>query len=255
MRKLLGSLGLGAVIATLVACPAGTGSFQISGNINIALQAFQYNDPCGDMPITQQTQCNYVEGPEQCRTACDRVRYEAACSDQSYETCAPKCVVEPKQECTTQCAPQCVQECRTKPPETVCATTCENRCSTSCGVQCGAGPDSVGCSWRCRATCENSCESSCQTVPAQATCEERCSTACSTSCRTVASMKCHEECQVQTYQVCQPKLVEECRTECSRGQGVMVCDEQFVDAENPQQCRQYIENTFRLRVNIGGLVL
>src|SRR5688500_3530116 len=97
------------LIVVFIAC-TGAGTINVSGTINFSLAAFQVNDACGDFPVTQQTNCNYVEGPEQCSTACDQVRYEAACTEQSYTECDQVCVVEPKQECTTQCGTQCQQE-------------------------------------------------------------------------------------------------------------------------------------------------
>jgi hypothetical protein len=244
----------GSFVAAFIAC-TGTGTFNVSGTFNFSLQAFQVDDPCGDFPVTQQTNCHYQEGGTTCATACDQVRYEASCADQSYTECNNVCVAEPKQECSTQCGTQCIQECQTRPAETICGLQCENRCSTSCGAQCSASADSVGCSWRCKATCENSCETKCQTIPASATCDQKCGVACSTSCRTVENMRCFDQCETKTYQVCQPKLVEECRTKCTQNQGIMVCDQQFVDAQDPRQCQQYIENTFRLKVRIGGVVL
>ena len=243
-----------AAVLFVSACP-GTGNIQFSGSINVSLQAYQENDPCGDIPLEQNTQCALTEGPAQCSTACEKVNYDAVCTDHNFQTCENKCQAVPRQECSTSCDTQCTQQCRENPPQTICAQVCENRCSASCGAECSASPNAVGCSWRCRTTCENSCENKCTTLPASATCEQKCGLACSTSCRTVEEMHCHEECQTQTYQTCVPQFREECKTKCNAGSPVMVCDEQFVDADNPEQCKQYIENTFRLHVNIGGIVL
>jgi len=255
MRTLVTAVGSALVALALANACTGTGQVNFSGSFQVSLQAYTINDPCGDIPVQETTRCNLTEGPQQCSTACDKVSYESVCTDQNYTTCATKCVAQPKQECTTSCGTECTQQCQTQPAQTICAKVCENRCSASCGAECSASPNSVGCSWRCRTTCENSCEDRCQTIPATATCEQKCGMACNTSCRTVEEMHCHEECQTQTYQTCAPKFVEECRTKCQSGAPVMVCDSQYVNAQNPQQCQEYLQNTFRVRVNIGGLVL
>jgi hypothetical protein len=255
MRALITAVGSAAVALAMANACTGTGNVQFSGSINVSLQAYAVDDPCGDIPVQETTRCNLTEGPQQCATACDKVTYESVCTDHNYQTCSTKCVAQPKQECTTSCGTQCTQQCQTQPAQTICGQVCENRCTASCGAECSASPNSVGCSWRCRTTCGNSCEQKCQTIPASATCEQKCGVACNTSCKTVEEMHCHEECQTQTYQTCAPKFIEECKTKCSAGSPVMVCDNQFVNAQNPEQCKQYIENTFRVRVNIGGLVL
>jgi hypothetical protein len=256
MRSAITAVGSGVLALVLAsACPGAQGNFQFSGSINVSLQAYQANDPCGDIPVVETSRCALTEGPQQCSTACEKVNYDSVCTDHNFTTCEQKCQAVPKQECTTSCGTECTQQCRTQPAQTVCAKVCENRCSASCGAECSASPNSVGCSWRCRTTCENSCENQCQTIPATSTCEQKCGVACNTSCRTVEEMHCHEECQTQTYQTCVPQFRDECKTKCQAGQPVMVCDDQFVDASNPQECKTYLENAFRVRVNIGGLSL
>lgn len=255
MKQLRMILIVAAIPLIAVNACTTTGNLTVSGIVGVSIQAYQANDPCGDVPVEETSRCSLSAGPEECATACDKVSYASACTDHNYQTCATKCVAAPKQECTTSCDTQCNQECHTQPARTVCAQVCENRCSASCGAECSANPDSIGCSWRCKTTCGNSCESRCQTIPATATCEQKCGLACNTSCKTVEEMHCAEECQTATYQTCVPQFVEKCRTKCSAGTPVMVCDDQFVDADNPEQCKQYLEDTFRVRVNIGGLLL
>lgn len=244
MRK-----SLFVMFGLLVACPGTTvvGVNSGGGGVSVSFQAYAADDPCGDFPITTSSRCTFVSG-ESCTQSCDRLHYQAACTDHNYQTCSSQCQVTPKTECTTSCDTSCEQECERHPEQTFCASTCENRCDDSCTSECQSDGDTTACSVRCKTTCENSCEHNCQTVPASATCSQKCQTACGTSCETSASMDCQEQCQSNSYQTCEHQLAQTCQADCANSGGYLYCDDQFVDAANIDSCKQYLTTTFSLTI-------
>jgi hypothetical protein len=232
-----------------IACTGAAAVSMHSGG-SFTVQQYQADDPCGDIPVTTSSRCTFVSGGESCTQSCEQLHYQAACADHNYQTCSTQCQVTPKTDCTTSCDTSCEQECEQHPEQTFCTSTCENRCDDSCGTECQSDGDSTSCTVRCKTTCENSCEHSCQTIPASATCTDKCQTACGTSCETSESMECQEQCQNHSYQSCEQGLATSCQTDCTRSGGYLDCDDQFVDAQNIDACKQYLQSAFSITVSV-----
>jgi hypothetical protein len=201
-------------------------------------------DACGNIDIDAHATCK-VEVSGGCVTHCQDLKFEAACAGE----CTPTCTKLPEVTCTGNCELDCNTECTVNPGEFDCQGTCEADCSGSCEGSCASSDNKTECEGQCKATCTSECSGSCSGTPPSAECSGKCKAKCEGQCKADLNMDCNLKCQGS----CSAKLEGGCETQCSKPEGALFCDGEYVDqGGNAQECIDAIEAFIKAHVDVSA---
>jgi hypothetical protein len=205
---------------------------------------------CGFVDLRADASCEVVvEGG--CAVKCEPVSFTAACAADLYAQCDGSCTGSATVECTGGCQASCEAECKVDPGSFDCNASCRADCSAGCDAQCGASTSKADCAASCEATCSGECSAQCDVTPAMADCTAQCQSCCSGSCNAEANFDCQIECQAGGYVDCRADLQGGCEAQCSKPEGALFCNGQYVDVgERFEECLDYIET--QLQIDVKG---
>lgn len=194
---------------------------------------------CGDIQVEANAQCS-VEIEGGCTARCEPINFNAACAGELAIECGGECNASADIQCTGTCEGNCQAKCEIDPPKFDCRADCEANASADCSASCNAGTDEERneCQASCKASASISCEGKCDIDPnASANCEAQCQASCSGSCEAKANAQCNVSCQSEGFVSCKARLEGGCQAECSKPEGALFCDGQYVDhGGNLQEC-------------------
>lgn len=83
-----------------------------------------------------------------------------------------------------------------------------------------------------------------------------------TKCMSITTSECNEEvnrdcvldCQTTNFDTCTTNTVNTCNTTCMNNGGVLVCDGQFINADNLQDCADQLASEFSFNIDIHANV-
>jgi MYXO-CTERM domain-containing protein len=215
-------------------------------------QAAASLESCGNIHVEAEAECK-VEVEGGCTARCEPVNFTAACAAELKASCDGDCNVEASAECSGSCNADCMAECEVTPAEFNCTASCQADCSADCSGRCAADSDSAKCEASCKATCSGDCDASCNVTPPEANCEAKCSASCEGSCKAEANVDCQIDCQADGYVDCEAELTGGCETQCSKPEGALFCDGQYVDAgNNLEECFAALKAIFDIDVDASG---
>jgi hypothetical protein len=192
-------------------------------------------DACGNIALAAGGKCEFkVEGG--CVTQCQPITVVAACDG--------KCGGTVDVSCSASCTGGCEAECTAKPATFNCQGSCEADCSASCDGSCSAKSDKASCSAYCKASCTNNCDVKCTATPPSAACKARCQARCDGSCSAKAEFECSYACSVD--------YTGGCKTDCTKPDGALFCDGQYVHVNNIDDCIAYLKSTLNFQVDYNA---
>jgi MYXO-CTERM domain-containing protein len=204
---------------------------------------------CGNIHVEADAECK-VEVEGGCTAQCEPVNFQAACAADLSVECAGPCNVSASAECTGSCQGSCEADCEVKPAEFNCTASCQADCSADCSGRCAADSNSAECEASCKGSCTADCDASCKVTPAEADCTAKCEASCSGSCHAEANVDCQIECQASGYADCTANLTGGCKAQCSKPEGAMFCDGQYVDAGNQlEECIAALKAIFNIEAS------
>lgn len=186
---------------------------------------------CGNINVEASAKCEAKVGAE-CTAQCTPVNFELACHGELQASCAGQCTAT-LPSCQATCEGDCSGGCKADPGsfdcEGSCKTDCEATCAGHCSGQSSGGMSEAECEGSCKATCSSECTGKCTGTPPSATCDAKCQASCQGSCSAEAHMDCQIQCQSQGYAECESRLQGGCTAECSKPEGALFCDTNYVD--------------------------
>lgn len=202
----------------------------------VTSQAHAGLEACGDIHVEANAKCEAKVGVE-CTAMCTPISFQAACAAEGYASCKGECPELPSVECTGSCEASCQGSCQ--PGNFNCGVDCQATCDADCSGSCSSSSDKAECEAQCKATCKGECDASCTGSPVE--CEGGCQSSCEGSCKADANFSCQAECQGKLNVDCEANLQGGCEAKCSRPEGAIFCDGQFVDDNgNAQACMDAI---------------
>lgn len=191
-------------------------------------------DSCGNIDVSANAHCELVTSGG-CTAMCTPVTLEAACAGQLYAECDGQCNAEITAECQASCSGECMGQCEASPPSFDCRAACEADCEGECSGRCSSSDSE--CAASCRGTCSASCDGHCEGTPPEASCEGKCEASCDGSCEAEANLDCQIDCQAGGYVDCEAELKGGCEAACTRPEGALFCDGNYVDyGDNLDEC-------------------
>lgn len=209
-------------------------------------------DECGNIDLDGEAQCEVqVEGG--CDVLCDTSKLTLACSGELYADCRSEgCKADIDVDCTGSCTADCRAECEVDPGDFSCEGSCQASCKGNCDAECSAAGNKAECKASCEATCSGECSASCEGTPPSVDCDAKCEASCEGQCRADANIDCQIDCQAEAYVDCKGEMKLECEAQCKRPEGVVICDGQFVDADEVRACVAAIEAALNIDVEVRG---
>lgn len=204
-------------------------------------------ESCGLFQINTNTQCE-IRTSGGCVTSCQPLNFTAQCSAELYVGCNGTCKATVEASCTTNCQASCESQCQVDPGKFECAADCRAECGASCDASC-MGSASGRCHDSCESTCAGKCDARCEATPPSADCKTKCQSSCSGSCDAEANMDCQISCQADGFVTCETKLQGGCETACSKPEGALFCDGQYVEVKDSfDQCMEDLKAQFQITV-------
>lgn len=200
---------MGLVSAAFAACAlmftASSALAQTSGE----------NEPCGKFDFSGGFDCKIeVEGG--CTAQCTPLSFKAGCTG--------GCNASASTDCTGSCGTQCLAECN---PELLdCFAGCHGECDADVQAQCEAKGGSTDCAEQAVAQCDMHCESACEVPPSD--CQDHCVSCCNGGCTTQVNFDCDFDCFAE--------LKGGCDVQCSKPDGALFCNGQYVYASDIKEC-------------------
>src|SRR5690606_23167338 len=217
----------------------------------ISTPAHALLEECGSIELDGNAECELlVEGG--CEVACEPPKMTLACAGELYVDCQAECNGELDVGCEVDCSGSCEAECEVDPGSFSCEGRCAASCEANCDAECQGAANGAECRASCEATCSGECDASCEGTPPEASCEARCDASCSGECRAEDNPDCQPDCQAKGYLDCRAEMELKCDAQCQRPEGVLVCDGQFVDAAQVNQCINAIEAALDIEVEVSG---
>jgi hypothetical protein len=106
------------------------------------------------------------------------------------------------------------------------------------------------CRASCEATCSGDCDAQCEAVPPSATCDDQCGACCGGSCTAQANLTCQVDCQASGYVDCKANLQGGCEAECTKPEGALFCDGQYVDHDGHlEECVNALKDLLNIEVD------
>lgn len=202
---------------------------------------------CGNVFVAGEAQCELqVEGG--CTAMCEPVSFQASCAAQLKAECDGQCTASADVDCQADCSADCSGRCDVDPGSFNCEADCQGECAADCSGRCSADSDSAECEASCKATCSGTCNARCSGTPPSADCSAKCEASCSGHCEAEANVDCQIECQADGFVDCEAELQGGCEAQCSRPEGAMFCDGQFVNSDNLDDCIAALKSYLNIMV-------
>lgn len=231
-------------IAVLAALVGGTAVYLVPGSAHAGLGA------CNNISVKAQAECELVTGGG-CEAMCEPIAFEAACAGQLTVDCQGQCNASASVGCTADCQASCQGSCDVDPPQFDCQGSCMADCEGECSGRCSS--EDSQCFASCRGTCGVSCDGRCEAQPPEASCEAKCEASCGGSCEAQANIDCQIDCQADGFVDCEAELRGGCEVVCSKPEGALFCDGQYVDyGDNLQECLDALEAAFDVQGSASG---
>jgi hypothetical protein len=172
------------------------------------------NDPCGKFDFRDGFNCKIeVEGG--CQAQCTPLSFKAGCTG--------GCTATATTACTGSCGTACIAEC--DPSLLDCFAGCHAECDAEVQAQCES-KGGTDCQEQAVAQCDMHCETSCEVPPSD--CSEHCKSCCNGGCTTQANFDCDFDCFAE--------LKGGCDVQCSKPEGALFCNGQYVYASDIKEC-------------------
>ena len=179
----------------------------------------QSAEACGNFDFTSGIDCKIeVEGG--CEAQCTPVNFEAACTG--------GCTATADTQCVDDCGTQCVATC--DPALLDCFAGCHAECDVPTQELCEADGTRDDCADVAVAECDIHCNESCSVPPSD--CQEHCNKCCTGSCTTQVNFDCNLDCFAE--------LSGGCDVQCTKPNGALFCNGQYVDATDVEECILYL---------------
>jgi hypothetical protein len=188
------------------------------------------NSPCGTFDFSSGISCS-IQVSGGCTAQCTPIKFEAACSGHCTSTAT--------QTCTDTCGTQCVAQC--DPQLLDCFSGCHTECDQPLIDQCMKSHPGTDCVNSAKAQCDIHCKDSCKVPPSN--CQEHCTKCCSGSCTTQVNYDCDYSCMAD--------VEGGCSVACSKPEGAIFCNGQYVNATSVEQCITYLA-TKGLQVDVSA---
>jgi MYXO-CTERM domain-containing protein len=190
---------------------------------------------CGNVFVKSDASCEVlVEGG--CVAQCKPAAFTAVCAVEGALGCKGNCNLDANVECTTNCQGTCEADCNVNPAAFDCRASCEGNCAADCSGRCSASSNRAECESSCEATCSLECDANCDLQPGEADCAAQCNGCCGGECQAQINMDCQIACQSDLYVDCKADLQGGCETQCSKPEGALFCDGQYIRANNLDSC-------------------
>lgn len=151
-----------------------------------------------------------------CDVECKPIKFLAGCTG--------GCTVTANASCTNNCGVSCIAQC--DPAKLDCVAGCHQECEQPFAADCTSKHPERDCAADAQASCTSYCRSQCQVQPSS--CTEHCDTCCTGACTANINMDCDIACYA--------KLEGGCRGQCEAPSGALFCNDQYVNATDPQSC-------------------
>lgn len=188
-------------------------------------------DACNNIDVRADAHCELVTSGG-CVAMCEPVMMQAACAGRLWAECDGECNAEITADCRAQCSGECSGRCEANPPQFDCRADCVASCEGECSGRCGSTDSGAECLASCRGTCAGSCDAHCEGTPPSAECEAKCQGSCDGRCEADANLDCQIDCQAGGFVDCEAELTGGCKTQCTRPEGALFCDGNYVDVGN-----------------------
>jgi hypothetical protein len=203
---------------------------------------------CNDIDVRASAKCELVTSGG-CTAQCEPTRFRAACAGKLSAECDGECNIDATVDCSATCTADCNTKCQVNPGSFDCKGSCSASCDADCDAQCGSTGTSNTCSASCRANCSAKCDGQCSGTPPSAECSGKCEASCKGSCRAKASAKCQIDCQAKLEGKCTAELEGGCKARCTKPEGALFCDGQYVDTgDNLQECIDALRAALNIQV-------
>ena len=83
-------------------------------------------------------------------------------------------------------------------------------------------------------------------------CQAKCEARCAADCSAQANVDCQVDCQAEGYVECKTRVQGGCEVACSRPDGALFCDGQYVEARELDECIAAIEAELDIEVEARG---
>jgi hypothetical protein len=194
----------------------------IPGLMLVSSTAFAFNTPaeCGNFDFNKNSAGCAIKVEGGCTAECKPLNFVAGCKG--------GCSVSATTMCTGDCGTQCLAQCN--PAALDCMNGCHTECDQPAIARCQmTNPPPYDCVAAAKAACQGHCEDSCN-VPMMGAdpCQDHCIACCSGSCTTDVNMSCDLQCFAT--------LEGGCNVACTRPEGGLFCNGQYVNASDVQGC-------------------
>jgi hypothetical protein len=211
---------------------------------------------CGDIDVEADAECK-VEVKGGCTAQCEPPQLELACSAKLQASCSGKCTASAEASCSASCDVDCKAKCAVDPGSFECSASCKADIDAHCAGECkgeASGSQAHGeCVASCKASISAECDASCEGTPPSATCEAKCQGSCEGSCTGKARVDCQVDCQADGYAKCEGDLKLKCEGECTKPEGALFCDGQYVDhGGNLKDCITSLNAWLKAHVDVSA---
>jgi len=176
--------------------------------------------PCGKFDFSGGLSCK-IEVSGGCKAQCSPINFEAACTG----GCTAMTTTT---NCTDNCGTTCVQMCN--PQLLDCFVGCHAECDQPTMDLCRTNHPTDDCTNTAKAQCDIHCKDSCAVPPNN--CQEHCTKCCRGSCDTQTNFECDFSCFA--------RVQGGCDVQCTKPEGAIFCNGQYVYASDVQQCIAYL---------------
>jgi MYXO-CTERM domain-containing protein len=205
-------------------------------------------DACGNIEFRAEAKCEMVVSGG-CTAQCTPVNFQAQCSADLYLGCEGQCTANLSASCSASCQADCSAQCKVDPGSLECSAYCRADCEANCDGACSGSADGARCRASCKATCGGECDAGCTGTAPSATCDAKCKASCKGSCEAEANVDCQVDCQAKGFLECEAQLTGGCQTQCTKPEGALFCDGQYVDArEQLDQCVNQLKSLLNIEV-------
>jgi MYXO-CTERM domain-containing protein len=209
-------------------------------------------EACGNIDVSANATCK-VETQGGCTAKCEPVNFELACAAKLEAQCNGECTATADVQCAATCKADCTGQCTANPGNLDCNASCEGRCDGDCEAKCASNGNKSECVASCKACCSGHCDAQCTGKPPTASCEAKCEGSCQGSCEAKANVDCQVSCQSKLYAGCKSSLSGGCTTQCSKPEGALFCDGEYVDTgNNLQNCIDALNAVLNVKVQASG---
>jgi hypothetical protein len=165
--------------------------------------------PCGVFDFSKGLSCK-IEVSGGCTAKCEPLKVTAACQG--------GCTASAKQ---SNCS---------NPAKLDCFVGCHDECDAPIEAQCVKKGGVADCKAQAQAQCDMHCKDSCKVPPSN--CDEHCNSCCVGFCDTQLNFDCDLSCTA--------KVEGSCEAACSKPEGAIFCNGQYVNATDAKACITYL---------------